>query len=75
MAIMAGETSLSKYSESALAEKQARELESLRERLAGFDQRLDDCMSSLASVQAQTALLPQMHGALKALVDAHATSA
>ena len=43
----------------------------VREKLVAFDKRLDDCITNLASVQSQTALLPQMQQALKALVEAH----
>lgn len=51
--------------------KQARELSDLREKVAGFESRLDGCVSGLSTVQAQTAVLPQMHEALRALVEAH----
>ena len=54
---------------------QVEELGALRARLSTFESRLDGCTASLSSVQAQTAVLPQMHAALKALVDAHSPSA
>ena len=64
----------SKYIDAGLAAKQARELADLREKLIMFDRRLDGCLESLSTVQAQTSLLPQMQAALKALVEAHGTA-
>jgi len=60
--------SITKFSDAA---KQARELSELREKLSAFEGRLDSCIDSLSTVQQQTAVLPQMHAALRAIVDAH----
>jgi len=57
-----------------IAAKQARELGELREKLSDFSTRVDSCMQSLSTVQAQTAVLPQMQSALKALVKAHTSA-
>ena len=62
------EESFTKFSDAA---KQARELSELREKLSAFEGRLDACIDSLGTVQEQTAVLPQMHAALRAIVDAH----
>ena len=56
---------------SAIAAKQSQELGELREKLESFESRLDGCIASLASVQEQTKVLPQMHAALRAIVEAH----
>ena len=65
--------SFGKFNDAGLMAKQAKELADLRAKLTAFDKRLDDCISSIATVQSQTSVLPQMAQALKALVDAHHT--
>ena len=47
------------------------EIDALRDKLGGFESRLATCHGHLASLQDQAALLPQMHAALREIVDAH----
>ena len=61
--------SFTRSADASVAAKQA--LGELREQLGKFDHQLAECVQSMSAVQQQTAVLPQMHQALKTLVEAH----
>ena len=51
--------------------KLLQDVDAMQEKVGSFEERIDACMRSIATVHAQTALLPAMQQAMRAIIAAH----
>jgi len=66
-----GGQSVGEKNDTVCARTHRKELNELRNRLEGFESRLDACLSTLSIVQVQSSVLPQMQQRMQMIIAAH----